>query len=82
MRKTILTFAMMLMMGLTTVAGPVIKATPAGKNAAAGKTQVEFKGDSIIVNDGEQSVVVAGMPELKKVLLVAQQILSIKILIS
>ena len=67
MRKTILTFAMMLMMGLTTVAGPVIKATPAGKNAAAGKTQVEFKGDSIIVNDGEQSVVVAGMPELKKV---------------
>ena len=67
MRKTILTFAMMLMIGLTTVAGPVIKSTPASKNAAAGKAQVEFKGDSIIVNDGEQSVVVSGMPELKKV---------------
>ena len=67
MRKTILTFAMMLMMTLAAAAGPVIKATPASKNATAGKAQVEFKGDSIIVNDGDESVVVSGLPELQKV---------------
>ena len=67
MRKTILTFTMMLMMTFTAAAGPVIKATPASKNAAAGKTQVEFKGDSIVVNDGDESVVVSGLPELQKV---------------
>ena len=67
MRKTILTFAMMLMMVLSATARPVINATPTSKDAPVGKTQVEFKGDSIIVNDGKESVVVSGLPELKNV---------------
>jgi hypothetical protein len=61
MRKTILTFAMMLMMAITATAGPTITAHPAKK------TNVEFKGDSIVVNDGDKSVTVSGLPELQKV---------------
>ena len=61
MRKTILTFAMMLMMALSATAGPIVKATPASK------TNVEFKGDSIVVTDGDQSVTVSGLPEMQKV---------------
>ena len=62
MRKTILLFAMMLMMTLAATAGPVVKATP-----AKGKANVEFKGDSIVVTDGDQSVTVSGLPEMQKV---------------
>ena len=61
MRKTILTFAMMLMMALSATAGPIVKATPASK------ANVEFKGDSIVVTDGDQSVTVSGLPEMQKV---------------
>ncbi len=61
MRKTILTFAMMLMMALSATAGPIVKATPASK------TNVDFKGDSIVVTDGDQSVTVSGLPEMQKV---------------
>lgn len=60
MKKMIISLAMVLTMSLAATAGPVVKATPASK------TNVEFKGDSIIVNDGEESVVVSGMPELQK----------------
>ena len=62
MKKTILTFVMMLTMALTVTAGPTIKTQPA-KN----KTNVEFKGDSIVVTDGDESVTVKGLPELQKV---------------
>lgn len=61
MRKTILTFAMMLMMALNATAGPIVKATPASK------TNVEFKGDSIVVTEGDQSVTLSGLPEMQKV---------------
>ena len=61
MRKTILTFTMMLMMALSASAGPIVKATPASK------TNVELKGDSIVVSDGDESVVVSGLPEMQKV---------------
>ncbi len=61
MRKTILTFAMMLMMALSATSGPIVKATPASK------ANVEFKGDSIVVTDGDQSVTVSGLPEMQKV---------------
>ncbi len=61
MKKTILSLVMMLTMAMAVSAGPVIKATPASK------TNVEFKGDSIIVNDGDQSVTVSGLPELQRV---------------
>ncbi len=61
MRKTILTFAMMLMMALSATAGPIVKATPASK------ANMEFKGDSIVVTDGDQSVTVSGLPEMQKV---------------
>lgn len=61
MRKTILTFAMMLMLALSATAGPIVKATPASK------ANVEFKGDSIVVTDGDQSVTVSGLPEMQKV---------------
>lgn len=62
MKKTILTFVMMLSMVLTVTAGPTIKTQPA-KN----KANVEFKGDSIVVTDGDESVTVSGLPELQKV---------------
>ena len=61
MKKTILSLVMMLTMAMAVSAGPVVKAAPASK------TNVEFKGDSIIVNDGDQSVTVSGLPELQKV---------------
>ena len=57
MRKTILTFAMMLMMALTATAGPTITATPANK------THVALKGDSIVVTDGDEQVTVSGIPQ-------------------
>ena len=52
MRKTILTLVMMLTMALALTAGPAIKATPASK------AKVEFKGDSMVVSDGDESVTV------------------------
>ena len=58
MRKTILTLVMMLAMALSATAGPNVKATPASK------TNVEFKGDSIVVTDGDESVTVSGLPEM------------------
>ena len=64
MRKTILTMAMMLMMALSAVAGPSITAHPAKGKA---KTNVEFKGDSIVVTDGDESVTLSGLPEMQKV---------------
>ena len=57
MRKTILTLLMMLTLVLTVAAGPVIKATP-----AKGKANVEFKGDTMVVTDGDKSVTVSGLP--------------------
>ena len=65
MKKTILTLVMMLTMAVAITAAPGIKV--ASKKAPAGKTQVEFKGDSIVVNDGDESVTVSGLPELQKV---------------
>ena len=67
MKKTILTLVMMLTMAVAVTAAPGIKASGANKKAPAGKTQVEFKGDSIIVNDGDESVAISGLPELQKV---------------
>ena len=55
MRKTILTLVMMLTMALATTAAPTIKATPASK------AQVESKGDSMVVSDGNESVTVRGV---------------------
>ena len=57
MRKTILTFAMMLMMAFSATAGATITATPANK------THVAFKGDSIVINDGDEQVTVSGIPQ-------------------
>ena len=57
MRKTILTFLMMLTLTMAATAGPVIKATP-----AKGKANVEFKGDTLVVTDGDESVTVSGLP--------------------
>lgn len=64
MRKTIVTLATMLitlMMTLGAAAGPVIKATPASQE------QVEFKGDTMVVSDGDNSVKIAGMSGMQKV---------------
>ena len=61
MKKTILTLALMLMMALAATAAPAIKATPASKPS------VEFKGDTITVTDGDKSVTLSGLPEMKKV---------------
>ena len=47
----------MLMMALTATAGPTITATPANK------THVAFKGDSIVINDGDEQVTVSGIPQ-------------------
>ena len=65
MKKTILTLVMMLTMAVAVTAAPGIKV--ASKKAPAGKAQVEFKGDSIVVNDGDESVTISGLPELQKV---------------
>jgi hypothetical protein len=62
MKKTILSLVMILTVAFAASARPVIKATPA-KN----KANVEFKGDSIVVSDGEESVTVSGLPEIQKV---------------
>ncbi len=67
MKKTILTLVMMLTMAVAATAAPGFKASVASKKAPAGKTQVELKGDTIVVNDGDESVVVSGLPELQKV---------------
>ena len=61
MKKTILTLVMVLTMALNITAGPVAKATPASKPS------VEFKGDTITVTDGDKSVTLSGLPEMKKV---------------
>ena len=62
MRKTILLLAMMLTMTLAATAGPVIKATPAKE-----KANIQFKGDSITITDGDESVTLSGLPEMQKV---------------
>ena len=61
MEKTILTLVMVLTMALNITAGPVVKATQASKPS------VEFKGDTITVSDGDKSVTLSGLPEMKKV---------------
>ncbi len=61
MKKTICTLVMMLTMALAVTAAPVNKAKPANK------ANIEFKGDSVVVTDGEESVTLSGMPELQKV---------------
>ena len=60
MKKTILSLAMMLMVAMAAISAPASKATPS-------KANVEFKGDSIVVSDGDESVTVSGLPELQKV---------------
>jgi hypothetical protein len=62
MRKTILTFAMMLMMAFATTAAPVEKTAP-----AKSKTNVEFKGDTIVIDDDGEQVTISGLPEMQKV---------------
>ena len=57
MRKTILTLAMTLMMAFVATAGPTGKAAP-----AENKPSVELTGDTLVVNDGDQSVAVSGLP--------------------
>lgn len=59
MKKTILILVAMLAMTMATTAGPVIKATPAQNKA---NTNVEFKGDTMVVTDGGESVTVSGLP--------------------
>ena len=66
MKKTILSLVMMLTMALVATAGPKVTVHPNSKTTA-GKTNVEFKGDTIVVNDGDESVTVSGLPELQKV---------------
>ena len=56
MRKTILTLVMILTVAIAATSGPVIKAAP-----AKGKPNVEFKGDSIVVTDGTESMTVSGV---------------------
>lgn len=60
MRKTILSLVMMLTVALAATSAPVIKATP-----AKSKANIEFKGDSVIVTDGDESVAVSGLPMQK-----------------
>ena len=68
MKKTILTLVMMLTMAIAATAVPIIKVTPVVKaTPAKNQTNVEFKGDSIVVTDGDESVTVTGIPELQKV---------------
>ena len=57
MRKTILTIVMMMAMALTVVAAPAAPAQPSSK------THVAFKGDSIVINDGDEEVTVSGIPQ-------------------
>lgn len=62
MRKTILTLAMTSMMALAATAAPTIESTP-----NKSKTNVEFKGDTLVINDGDEQVTVSGLPEMQKV---------------
>jgi len=62
MRKTILTLVMMSMMALAATAAPTIESTP-----NKSKTNVEFKGDTLVINDGDEQVAVSGLPEMQKV---------------
>jgi len=57
MKKAILILVMMLTVTTAATAGPVIKATP-----AKSKANVEFKGDTMVVTDGEESLTVSGLP--------------------
>lgn len=61
MRKTILTLALMFTMAIAVTAGPAVKAIP-----VSSKTNVEFKGDTLVVTDGDESVKVSGI-DLQKV---------------
>jgi hypothetical protein len=62
MKKTILSLVMMLTVVFAASAGPVMKATP-----SKSKANIELKGDSIVVSDGDESVTVSGIPEIQKV---------------
>ena len=62
MKKAILIFTMLLTMTITATAAPVIKATPAKGKVA---TNVQAKGDSLVVTDDGQSVTVTGLPMQK-----------------
>lgn len=64
MKKAILILMLLLTMTTAATAGPVIKATPAQNKA---NTNVEFKGDTMVVTDGGESVTVSGLPEMQKV---------------
>ena len=57
MKKTILTLAMMLMLAITATAVPTVTAQPTSK------THVAFKGDSIVVTDGDEEITVSGIPQ-------------------
>ena len=57
MKKTILSLVMMLMMAFAATAGPTNTAH------SANKPHVAFKGDSIIVSDGDEVVTVSGIPQ-------------------
>ena len=57
MKKTILTLAMMLMLAITATAVPTVTAQPTSK------THVSFKGDSIVVTDGDEEITVSGIPQ-------------------
>ena len=61
MKKTILSLVMMLTMAFAVTAGPVNTAKPSSK------AKVEFKGDTVTVTDGDESVTLSGIPELQKV---------------
>ena len=57
MKKTILTLAMMLMLAITATAVPTVTAQPTSK------THVSFKGDSIVVTDGDAEITMSGIPQ-------------------
>ncbi len=57
MKKTILTLAMILMLAITASAVPTVTAQPTSK------THVSFKGDSIVVTDGDEEITVSGIPQ-------------------
>ena len=62
MKKTILSLMMMLTVVFAASAKPVIKASP-----AKSKANIELKGDSIVVSDGNESVTVSDISEIQKV---------------
>ena len=67
MRKTILTLAMMMTMAFAAVAGPKVTVQSGNKALPTSKSQIELKGDTLVVNDGDEMVAVSGIPELQKV---------------